>query len=70
MGQKNWLLYITGAWLKIHDLRALMTNTPYIAFTALFSLINNHCKYRIHAIEKTTEDFPSLHDTNFKCTIV
>ena len=48
MGQKN-LAVLTG-WsyyrgrLKFHDLRALMTNTPYIAFTfleQLFSLINN-----------------------------
>ena len=28
-------------WLKFHDLRAVMTNTPYIAFTILFSLRNN-----------------------------
>ena len=27
--------------LKFHDIRAVMTNTPYIAFTVLFSLINN-----------------------------
>ena len=48
MGQKN-LAELTG-WsyyqgrLKFHDLRALMTNTPYIAFAfleQLLSLINN-----------------------------
>ena len=48
MGQKN-LAILTG-WsyyrgrLKFHDLRALMTNTPYIAFAfleQLFSLTNN-----------------------------
>ena len=27
--------------LKFHDLRAVMTNTLYIAFTVLFSFINN-----------------------------
>ena len=27
--------------LKSHDSRAVMTNTPYIAFTVLFSSINN-----------------------------
>ena len=39
MGQKNWPYY--QGRLKFHDLRAVMTNTPYIAFTVLFSLINN-----------------------------
>ena len=46
MGQKN-LTVLTG-WpyyrgrLKFHDLRAGMTNTPYIAFAFLeHSLINN-----------------------------
>ena len=36
-------LYYRG-WLKFHDLRAVMTNTPYITFVfleQLFSLINN-----------------------------
>ena len=27
--------------LKFNDLRSVMTNTPYITFTVLFSLINN-----------------------------
>ena len=39
MGQKIWPYY--QDWLKFHDLRAIMTNTPYIAFTILFSLRNN-----------------------------
>ena len=47
MGKKN-LAILTG-WsyyrgrLKSHDLKALMTNTPYIAFAflELLSLINN-----------------------------
>ena len=45
MSQKH-LAVLTG-WpyyrgrLKFHDLRAVMTNTPYIAFTVLFPLINN-----------------------------
>ena len=44
MGQ-NELGILTG-WpydrgrLKYHDLRAVMTNTPYITFTLPFSLIN------------------------------
>ena len=40
MGQKkNWPYY--QGWLKFHDLRAVITNTPYIEFTVLFSLITN-----------------------------
>ena len=48
MGQKHlavltgWLYY--QGTLKFHDLRAIMTNTSYIAFAfleQLFSLINN-----------------------------
>ena len=48
MGQKHlavltgWLYY--QGRLKFHDLRAIMTNTSYIAFAfleQLFSLINN-----------------------------
>ena len=44
MGQKN-LAMLTGwpyywRWLKFNDLRAAMTDTPYVTFTLLFSLIN------------------------------
>ena len=42
MGQKNWPYY--RGWFKFHNLRAVMTNTPYIAFAfleQLFSLRNN-----------------------------
>ena len=39
---------------KFHDLRAIMTNTPYIAFTALFSLTNNHNVDIAYSIEKTS----------------
>ena len=61
MSQKS-LAILTG-WpyyrgrLEFHDLRALMTNTPYIAFAFLeqmLSLINNQ-NVDIHTvIEKTT----------------
>ena len=40
-------LAVSSGWsyyrgrLKFHDLMAVVTNTPYIAFTVLFSLINN-----------------------------
>ena len=27
--------------LKFHDLRAVITNTPHIAFTVLFTVVNN-----------------------------
>ena len=52
MGQKNLPALSTNStnskstdWLKFHHLRAVMTSTPYIAFTfleQLFALINNH----------------------------
>ena len=38
----GWPYY--QGWLKFHDLRTVITNTPYIAFAfleQLFSLINN-----------------------------
>ena len=49
MGQKNWPyngVAVFPGKAQFHDLRAVMTNTldrntPYIAFTVLFSLINN-----------------------------
>ena len=61
MGKKNldvlmgWLYY--QGKLKFHDLRALMTNTPYIPVTfleQLFSLINTGMKISRTVIEKTT----------------
>ena len=39
---------------KFRDLRAIMTNTPYIAFTVLFSLTNNHNVDIAYSIEKTS----------------
>ena len=44
-------------WLKFHDLRAIMTNTPYIAFTILFSLINNQNVDITYSIEKNYFNF-------------
>ena len=82
MGPKKLAVYITGAWLKIHDLRALLTkiNTPYIAFTVLFSLINNINRNVNIAYMQLKNNFTSLHDTllkfgfkspqvHFKCTV-
>ena len=50
---------------KFYDLRALMTNIPYmyIAFTfleQLFSLIINQNVNIVSIIEKTTSNFPSV----------
>ena len=39
-GLKKIWPYYRGR-LKFHDLRAVMTNAPYIKFTVLFLLINN-----------------------------
>ena len=58
MGQKD-LAVLTG-WSyyrgrpKFHDLMAVVTNTPYIAFTVLFSLTNNRNVDIGTVIEKTT----------------
>ena len=46
MGQKKLAVLLTE-WpyyqgkLKFHDLRAVITNTPHIAFTVLFTVANN-----------------------------
>ena len=46
MGQKKLAVLLTE-WpyyqgkLKFHDLRAVITNTPHIAFTVLFTVVNN-----------------------------
>ena len=65
MGQKNWMYSrggrFTGAGSNVlRDLRAVITNTPYIAFTALFSLINNRNVVTVEPLGTDTSLFRTV----------
>ena len=61
---------ITGAGSNLlRDWRAVMTNTPYIAFTALFSLINNRNVVTVEPLGTDTSLFRTVSNVPMKIRI-